>query len=118
MRYTNVTAKAAFQSNLDWAEQRIEPLDVDNKTVRSWRICDRFLNQWKLIFNGNVGEFTISGTNDGATFVVAMYLTGDKIEIVEAFDGGRHIRSDRLLKKYRELALMVSNYFRFGYLKI
>lgn len=74
---------------MDWAEQRIEPLDVDNKTVRSWRICDRFLNQWKLIFNGNVGEFTISGTNDGATFVVAMYLTGDKIEIVEAFDGGR-----------------------------
>jgi hypothetical protein len=76
------------------------------------------MNQWKLIFTGNVGEFTIGGTNNGSAFVVAMYLSGDKVEIVEAFERGRCIRSDRLLKKYRELTLMVSNYLRFGYLKI
>ncbi len=118
MQYTNVTTKEAFQSYLDWSGQHIEPLNADSKTIRSWTICDRFMNQWKLIFTGNVGEFTIGGTNDGAAFVVAMYLSGDKVEIMEAFDRGRCIRSNRLLKKYRELALMVSNYFRFGYLKI
>lgn len=118
MRYTNVTTKEAFQSHLDWAEQHIEPLHADSKIVRSWTIWDRFMNQWKLIFTGNVGEFTISGANDGATFVVALYLSGDKVEIVEALARGRCIRSDRLLKKYSELALMVSNYLRFGYLKI
>lgn len=118
MRYTNVTTKESFQAHLDWAEQCIEPLHTDSSTVRSWMICDRFMNQWKLIFTGNVGEFTIGGTNNGSAFVVAMYLSGDKVEIVEAFERGRCIRSDRLLKKYRELTLMVSNYLRFGYLKI
>lgn len=118
MQFTNVTTKEAFQSHLAWAEQHIEPLHADSKTTRSWTICDRFMNQWKLIFTGNVGEFTIGGSNDGAAFVVAMYLSGDKVEIVEAFDRGRCIRSDRLLKKYTELALMASNYLRFGYLKI
>ena len=118
MRYTNVTTNESFQAHLDWAEQCIEPLHTDSSTVRSWMICDRFMNQWKLIFTGNVGEFTIGGTNNGSAFVVAMYLSGDKVEIVEAFERGRCIRSDRLLKKYRELTLMVSNYLRFGYLKI
>ena len=118
MRYTNVTTKESFQAHLDWAEQCIEPLHTDSSTVRSWMICDRFMNQWKLIFTGNVGEFTIGGTNNGSAFVVAMYLSGDKVEIVEAFERGRCIRSDRLFKKYRELTLMVSNYLRFGYLKI
>lgn len=118
MRYTNVTTKEAFQSHLDWAEQRIEPLHTDSKTVCSWTIYDRFMNQWKLVFTGNVGEFTVGGINNGGAFVVAMCLSGDKFEIVEAFDRGRCIRSDRLLKKYKELALMVSNYLRFGYLKI
>lgn len=118
MRYTNITPKEAFMSHLDWAEQHIEPLPTQSAIIRSWSICDRFMNRWELIFNGNVGEFTISGTHDGITFVVAMYLSGDKIEIVEAVDNGRHIQADRLLKKYKELGLMVSNYLRFGYLKI
>lgn len=118
MRYTNITTKDGFQSYLEWTGQHMEQTPTRSSSVRSWQIRDRFMNQWDLIFNGNVGEFTIKGTHDGVTFVVAMYLSGDKFEIVEAFDNGRHIRADRLLKKYRDLGLMASNYFRFGYLKI
>lgn len=49
---------------------------------------------------------------------VYLYLSGDSFEIMRAVEGKRHIQSDRLLGKYKYLALMVSNYFRFHLLRI
>lgn len=117
--YQNVTTKENFQKHIEWANQNIKPIDIQQKSIQEWEISDRFGNVWTVSFNGNVGEFLIENKSHFQTsFVVYLYLSGERIEIVKAVDNGRKIKSDRFLKKYKELALMVSNYFKFNMLTI
>lgn len=117
LKFRNVTSKENFRSYADWAEERITPKGTDWPRTCVWLVEDRFGNAWTVTFTGEVGDFTVEGkTSAGTAFKVWLYLSGDSAEIVKAYDGGRNIRSDRLLGKYKELACMVSNYFRFNLL--
>lgn len=120
LKYLNTTTKEQFKSYyLDWAGEKINSVPSQLPTQRSWEIADNFGNTWTVTFTGRVGEFTVEGkTSAGVSFKVWMYLSGDSVEIVKAFDSGRNIRSDRLLKKYKELAHMVSSYFKFNLLRV
>lgn len=119
LKYRNMTTKEQFKSYyLDWAGERIHSVPSRFFAQRSWEIADNFRNVWTVTFTGEVGEFTVEGTAaSGAPFKVWLYLSGDSVEIVKAYDGRQNIRSDVLLRKYKELACMVSNYFRFGLLR-
>lgn len=118
LKFQNTTTKENFQSHVDWAEEWIASAPTPHSGTRSWKIGDRFGNTWGVTFTGNVGEFTVEDTTpEGSPFKVYLYLSGDKIEIVKALDNGRNIQSDRLLGKYKCLALMVSNYLRFHLLR-
>ena len=96
-------------------KQKIELLPVRWPRMRMWKISDHSGNGWVVTFTGDVGEFTVSGTMEsGVPFKVWLYLSGDRFEIMKATEGRRNIKSDRLLRKYRPLGCMVSNYFRFN----
>lgn len=118
IKRTNITTKKDFQTACEWAGQSIQPVDTNNNITRAWIIRDRFLNEWRLTFTGEVGAFKINFEGNGYPVAVYLSLSGDRFEILEAVGKGRTIRSERLLKKYLNLALMASNYFRFGFLKI
>ena len=109
LKYRNSTTKEQFKSYyLDWSEEQIRSVPPQFSTQLKWEITDRFGNVWTVTFTGEVGEFTVEGkTSTGVPFKIWLYLSGDRVEIIKAFDGGRNIRSDRLLGKYKELAHMV-----------
>lgn len=119
LKYLNTTTKEQFKSYyLDLAGEKINSVPSQLPTQRSWEITDNFGNAWTVSFTGEVGEFTVEGKmSTGVPFKIWLYLSGDRVEIVKAFDGGRNIRSDRLLGKYKELACMVSGYFKFNLLR-
>lgn len=119
MKITNTTTRESFHAHIDWAEEQIASISTQFPRMRAWKIHDRFGNEWTVTFTGDVGEFTVEGkAENGIPFKVYLYLSGDSFEIIKATDGKRNIRSDRLLGKYKYLALMVSNYFRFHLLRI
>lgn len=128
LKFLNVTTKEDFLSYKDWARQQISPMTTQCSGTQAWKISDHFGNTWDVTFsrNGgeltaseNDGEFTVGGmTTNSSPFKVYLHLCGDAVEIVMATENGRTIRSDRLLKKYRELSVMVSNYLRFNLLGI
>jgi hypothetical protein len=113
---TNVTTKQELQEAIDWQGLQISPMENPLPRRKSWHVKDRFMNDWKIDFMGEVGEFTVSSLN-GELFTVYLYLSGNKMEIHKAVDSrGRTIQSERLLRKYRHIACMVSSYFIHGYL--
>lgn len=119
MKITNTTTRERFHAHIDWAEEQIASIPTRFSGTEAWKIHDRFGNEWVVTFTGDVGEFTVEGkTESGVPFKVYLYLSGDSFEIMRAVEGKRHIQSDRLLGKYKYLALMVSNYFRFHLLRI
>ncbi|NBH77049.1 hypothetical protein D3Z52_02390 [Clostridiaceae bacterium] len=103
MKITNTTTRERFHAHIDWAEEQIASIPTRFSGTEAWKIHDRFGNEWVVTFTGDK---------------VYLYLSGDSFEIMRAVEGKRHIQSDRLLGKYKYLALMVSNYFRFHLLRI
>ena len=108
LTYRNVTTKENFLANIEWANQSIKPINTQRKNVREWEINDGFGNTWAVLFNGNVGEFSISNSQTENPFIVYLYLSGDQFEIVKANDNGRNIQSKRLLKKYNNLTFVIT----------
>ena len=86
----------------------------------AWLVEDRFLNAWTIHFTGTAGEYIVAskGGVPLSPFSVKVQLHGNQIGFVNAIDNGRRIQAERLLKKYRYLAVMVSNLFRFDMLKM
>lgn len=118
--FKNVTTKEKFLKNNEWAGQTIRPIESWGETTRAWIIEDKFGNEWTLFFSGKSGEFII-GDESGKSvppFRVYLCVNDNQFSILHAVDNGRKIKSDRLLKKYKELALMVSCYSMFGMLNI
>jgi hypothetical protein len=115
---TNVTTKQELQEAIDWQGLQIEKTEPPFPLYRSWHVKNKFGSEWTINFVNEVGEFTVSGLN-GEPFTLYLYLSGNKMEIHKAVDSrGRTIQSERLLRKYRHIACMVSSYFIHGYLNI
>ena len=119
IKFINRMTKEEFFEVIQWHGQKIEPIESSYKSERIWKVTDKYDNEWKIVFTGNVNEFTISSEQDPVNpFKVYMLLNGDRVEIHKAMEYKRNITSERLLRKYSRIATMVSCYHRFGYLKI
>lgn len=119
-KLTNTTTKEAFLKDIEWNGQKIKPLKTLSKYQKGWQVSDRFGNVWNIIFNGNVNEYSIYNVCKypcDAPFKVDIISTGNKVEIYRAEKKGRKIKSDRLLKNFAQLGLMVNCYCQFGHLK-
>lgn len=118
IKFINRTTHKEFLDILKARMQEIKSIESNGKFAGIWAVYDKYENEWKITFTGNVGEFTIANEHDITNpFKVYLYLEDNKVEIRKAIEYKRNITSDRLLRKYSRLATMVSCYHRFGYLK-
>lgn len=88
--------------------------------LKQWNISDSFGNEWNVVFNGNVNEFSIFGVPHfgcDKQFRVDFTMTENNIEIYRALKDGRNIVSERLLKQFSQVILMVNSFYKFGYMK-
>ena len=67
-----------------------------------------------MLFTGNVDEYRISYKDE---FSVDILMHGNMVEIHRAIKDGRNLKADRNLKQFMQLALLMSCYKKFGYLK-
>ncbi len=116
---TNITTKENFLKYIEFNGIEIKPVEVCAKNQRAWNVVDKFGNEWNIFFTGNVSEFSICNVPHypcDKPFRVDIVSSGNKIEIHRAEKNGRHIKADRLLKEFTQLALMVNCYIQFGYI--
>lgn len=119
-KFTNITTKENFLKETEWSGKKIVTVESPFKCQKQWQVSDRFGNIWNIRFNGNVNEYSIWNVCKYPTdepFRVDIVSSGNKVEIHRAEKNGRKIKSDRLLKGFSQLALMVNCYSQFGYLK-
>ena len=109
-KFKNSTTKEKFLNSISFSEHKITKTD-NNK----WEITDRFTNKWRLVFT-SVNQFTIY--NDDEPFIIDLYLKDKNVEILQAVIRGKKLKSERLLKKFSQLAILISCYFQFNYLKL
>lgn len=114
LRFTNCTTKETFKASIRWSDIKVEKLESPNKNQKLWKISDRFSNVWEVLFTGNVNEFRVSYHDKSS---VDLLLCGDTIEIHRAIKNGRRLKSDKYLKQFINLALMVGSRKKFGYLR-
>jgi hypothetical protein len=113
IKFRNLTTRERFDQKVDLEGLSIRPLG----TV-VWDITNKYGCKWRVRFLGEVGDFAVSGPGRGRYDNVYLYLSGDKVELYKVIDTrGCTLKSDRFLKKYREVATLVSSYFMFGYIK-
>ena len=117
IKYTNITTKEQFQDHVVWSGETLEKIKAQFDHRQEWIIRDRFGNAWKVTFMGAVNQYKLENMEKDSYFEVDMLVYGDNIEIYHAYDHGKNYRADNKLRKYKELACMVSNYLRFGILK-
>lgn len=117
IKYKNVTTKEQFNLHNEWAARTLEKIKPQFDHQKEWIIRDRFANAWKITFMGAVNQYRIQNLQNDPYFEVNMLVYGDCVEIHNAHDNGKKYHADRMLRKYKELACMVSNYLRFGMLK-
>ena len=118
--FINMTTKEKFLKNVEWSGNKIEQVEPPCKRQKLWRVSDKFGNVWNILFRGEVDEYSIYNVCKYPTdepFRVDIISSGNKIEIHKAEKNGRKIKSDRLLKSFSQLAMMVNCYSQFGYLK-
>lgn len=119
-KFENKTKKKDFVESIEWSRNIVERIQIPFKKPKQWRISDRFGNVWTILFKGDNNEYSISNVckyPSDKPFTVDIISSGNKIEIHKAMKNGRNIKSDRLLKSFSELAMMVNCYIQFGYLR-
>lgn len=119
-RFTNMTTKENFLKNIEWSGEVLKPMETPCKSQKLWQVSDRFGNVWNILFRGEVDEYSICNVckyPSDEPFRVDIVSSGNKIEIHRAEKNGRKIKSDRLLKGFSNLAMMLNCYSQFGYLK-
>jgi hypothetical protein len=109
-KFINRTTKEEFLNTINFNENNITKTDKNQ-----WEITDRYKNKWRLVFI-SVNQFTIY--NDDEPFWVDVYFKGQNVEILQAGISGKKLKSERFLKKFSELAMLISCYFQFNYLKL
>lgn len=119
-KFENTTEKETFENVISFQELKIKLVESPNKVQKQWNIKDRFGNEWNIAFNGNVDEFSIYNVphfSCDKPFRVDFTMSGNNIEIHRALKNGRNIVSERLLKQFSQLVLMVNSFYKFGYMK-
>lgn len=120
LKIKNVTEKENFENNVSFQDLKIKSVEPPYKNQKQWNITDRFRNEWNVLFNGNVNEFSIFGVPHfgcDKQFRVDFTMTENNIEIYRALKDGRNIVSERLLKQFSQVILMVNSFYKFGYMK-
>lgn len=108
--FLNMVTKEQFKEHNEWSGNTITQTDKDK-----WLITDRFANKWRVNFT-SVNQFTIF--NDDEPFWVDIYCKGQNVEILQAGMKGKKLKSERYLKKFTQIAGIVSCYFNFNYMKL
>ena len=119
-KFTNTTTKENFLKNIEWSGKEIKPIEAHGKDRKAWNVIDKFRNEWNILFAGNANEYSVFNVPrypSDKPFKVDIISNGNKIEIHRAEKNGRHIKADRLLKEFSQLAIMVNCYSQFGFLK-
>lgn len=126
IKFENVTPLDKFKEYVKWERLviredellSVKPHSIRNKRV--WNITDKFDNEWNILFNGKVDEwsiFNVCNKDIDVPFRVDIISSGNKIEIHRAEKNGRKLKADRNLKQFCELATWVNCLIQFGYLK-
>lgn len=119
-KFENTTTKEVFENTINFQRLEIKQIEDSYKTQKQWNIKDRFGNEWNVVFSGNVDEFYIYNVphfSYDKPFRVDFTMSGNNIEIHRALKNGRNIVSERLLKQFSQLILMVNSFYKFGYMK-
>lgn len=114
LKFENTTTKESFEKSVKWRKNKIEEMEKPYENQRLWRISDCFGNIWNVLFTGNVDEYRISYKDE---FSVDILMPDNMVEIHRAIKDGRNLKADRTLKQFMQLALLMSCYKKFGYLK-
>ncbi len=120
IKFENITKKEHFENTIEFQDLKIKPIQALYKNQKQWNITDRFGNEWNVVFTGNVNEFYIySVTHFGCDkpFRVDFIMNGNNIEIHRALKNERNIVSERLLKQFSQIVLIVNCFYKFGYMK-
>lgn len=120
LKFKNTTTKEDFLRSVKCRGQKIEPIELSGKIQKAWKISDKFENEWQVYFTKGIEEWSIFniGRHGEIFFRVDIVLCGSDIEIWRAEKNGKNIKSERLLKQFMQVAIMVSCYHQFGYFKI
>lgn len=121
LKFTNTTSKENFLKEIEWSGKEIKPIEAYGRDQKLWKIIDRFGNEWNVLFTGSVDEYSIFNVPHclcDKLFRVDIISRGNKIEIHKVTKNGKNIKSDRLLKQFAQLAMMVNCYVQFGYMKV
>lgn len=119
-KFENKTERESFENMIDFQGLKIKPIQALYGNQKQWNIKDRFGNEWNVVFSGNVDEFYIYNVphfSYDKPFRVDFTMSGNNIEIHRALKNGRNIVSERLLKQFSQLILMVNSFYKFGYMK-
>ncbi len=99
-RFINATTRENF---LSYCEEN--KLSVNKLNNCAWEISDKYSNKWTVYFTG-MGQYTIYSTD--MLFWVEIQCEGKDIKVLRAVHNGRNLTSERMLKKFGRLAMMVS----------
>lgn len=119
-KFRNVATKEDFKKSNEWADRKICLVEHPSKIQKVWNVKDRFGNEWNIIFSGRVDEWRICNVCNypcDIPFSVEFLSHDREIEIVRAQKAGRNYKSDRFLKQFNQLVLMVNCYNIYGYLR-
>lgn len=119
-KFENITEKESFENTIDFQCLKIKSIKALHENQKQWNITDRFGNEWNVVFSGNVNEFylyNVPHLSYDKPFRIDFMMTGNNIEIHKALKNGRNIVSERLLKQFSQLILMVNSFYKFGYMK-
>lgn len=120
VKFQNNTTMENFLKYVKENNIKTRELESHNKEKKVWQISDKYGNVWNVVFNGVVDEYTIYNVPQYGEkpFRVDLISAGNKVVICEAEKNGRHIKADRLLKQFSQLALMVNCHVQFNFLKL
>ena len=110
IKFKNTTEKEAFKNMIEFQGLKIKPIQAlyDNQ------------KQWNVVFTGNVDElyiYNVPHFGCDKPFRVDFIMNGNNVEIHRALKNGRNIVSERLLKQFSQLILMINSFYIFGYMK-
>lgn len=119
-KFENKTERESFENMIDFQGLKIKPIQALYGNQKQWNITDRFGKEWNVVFTGNVNEFylyNVPRLSCDKPFRIDFVMTGDNIEIHRVLKNGRTIVSERLLKQFSQLILMINCFYKYGYMK-
>jgi hypothetical protein len=120
IKFKNTTEKESFKNMIEFQGLKIKPIQALYDNQKQWNITDSFGNEWNVVFTGNVDElyiYNVPHFGCDKPFRVDFIMNGNNVEIHRALKNGRNIVSERLLKQFSQLILMINSFYIFGYMK-